>query len=321
MRPRYEMAAKSFGQLLARHRIGLVYGGAQVGLMGALADGVLSQGGEVIGVIPRALVEREIAHHELSDLYVVEDMHERKALMAELSDGFVALPGGAGTLEELFEAWTWGQLGLHEKPCGLLDVGQYFAPLQHFLDHVMREGFLRAEDRHMLIVESDPEALLERFERYTAPRTAKWKLPQGVERSGTESTCIDVLAWVCVRGGRMLATRTRGNTVFYVPGGKRRTGESDWQALAREVSEELGLALDMGTVTLFAIVQAPAHGQPKGTHVRMTCYAAEALDDISALSGRAEVEEVAWLGYCDRTRCAPAAARLLGRLHVLGQVE
>lgn len=167
-------AARDFGRLLVERDIGLVYGGAHVGLMGALADAVLGAGGEVVGVIPRALVEHEIAHRGLSELRVVANMHERKATMAEVSDGFVALPGGAGTLEELFEVWTWGQLGLHHKPCGLLDVSGYFAPLRAFLDHAASEGFLRTEHRNMLIVETEPKALLESFARYSAPVASKW---------------------------------------------------------------------------------------------------------------------------------------------------
>lgn len=314
IRPEYTVAAQDLGRVLLERGIGLVYGGAHVGLIGAVADAVLSGGGEVIGVIPRSLVEREIAHRGLTELRIVDGMHERKAVMADLADGFVALPGGAGTLEELFEVWTWAQLGLHRKPCGLLDVGGYFTGLRTFLDHATLEGFLRAEHRAMLIVEQDPAMLLERFARYTAPAIGKWARAED----------IDVLAWVCVRDSRLLATRTRGNTVFYAPGGKRQAGESDWQALSREVSEELGITLNAETLALVDVVQAPAHGQPGGTLVRMTCYAAEAvggISQISTISGRAEVAEVAWLGRSDRARCAPAVIALLERLHALGRID
>jgi 8-oxo-dGTP diphosphatase len=140
-------------------------------------------------------------------------------------------------------------------------------------------------------------------------------------RSKWEHDPIDVLAWVCVRNARMLATRTRGNTVFYAPGGKRQTGESDWEALAREVDEELGLTLAQDSLSLVTVVQAQAHGQTDGRLVRMTCYAAEPLEDVPELRGRAEVEEVAWLAYGDRARCAPAAAVLLECLHNLGHVD
>jgi hypothetical protein len=174
----YRAAASAFGELLAREHIGLVYGGASVGLMGAVADAARAHGGEVIGVIPEALVAHEVAHRGLDDLRVVGSMHERKALMAELSDAFVALPGGIGTLEELFEVWTWGQLGLHAKPCALLDVDGFYAGLSSFLDHVLEQGFLRPQHRRMLVVESDPLALLAKFHAYTPPELTRWIGPE-----------------------------------------------------------------------------------------------------------------------------------------------
>jgi uncharacterized protein (TIGR00730 family) len=174
-RPAYAQATAEVARLLAGQGIGVVYGGGHVGLMGVLADTAMAEGGEVIGVMPQALVDREIAHHRISDLRVVGSMHERKALMAELSDAFIALPGGAGTLEELFEVYTWAQLGLHRKPCALLDVEDYFAALAGFLDHAVRERFLREEHRAMLMVERDPRALIERLRNFEPGRvTAKW---------------------------------------------------------------------------------------------------------------------------------------------------
>jgi uncharacterized protein (TIGR00730 family) len=172
--PDYAQAAEELGRALAGRRVGLVYGGASVGLMGAVADAVLEAGGEVIGVIPQALVDREIAHAGVADLRIVGSMHERKALMADLSDGFVALPGGMGTLEELFEVYTWTQLGLHSKPLGLLDVRAYFAKLAAFLDHAVAERFVTVEHREMLVVESRAEALLEAFRRWRPPARSKW---------------------------------------------------------------------------------------------------------------------------------------------------
>jgi uncharacterized protein (TIGR00730 family) len=173
-RPAYLEAAHKFGRLLAERGIGIVYGGSSVGLMAALADSALDDLGDVIGVIPRVLVEREVANTSLTDLRVVDSMHQRKALMAELADGFVALPGGIGTLEEFFEVWTWGQLGMHAKPCGLLNISGYFDPLIAFLDHAVEEKFVRDVHRSMVIVESDPEMLLERFAAYVPPRVVKW---------------------------------------------------------------------------------------------------------------------------------------------------
>ncbi len=169
----YREAAVSFGRALARAGIGLVYGGASIGLMGAVADAVREGGGEVIGVIPRSLVDLEVAHTGLDDLRVVSSMHERKALMAELSDAFVALPGGIGTLEEIFEVWTWAQLGSHAKPCAFLNVRGFYGGLLQFLDHVVAEEFLKPVHRDMVLVERDPEALIEAVRSYHAPEVAK----------------------------------------------------------------------------------------------------------------------------------------------------
>jgi uncharacterized protein (TIGR00730 family) len=165
-RPAYAEAAAELARLLVADGIGVVYGGGAVGLMGVLADTVMAEGGEAIGVIPQALVDREIGHGGLSELRVVGSMHERKALMADLSDAFVALPGGMGTLEELFEVYTWSQLGLHRKPCSLLDVEGYYAGLQEFLGHAVRERFLREDHRAMLMVERDPRRLLDRLREF-----------------------------------------------------------------------------------------------------------------------------------------------------------
>jgi uncharacterized protein (TIGR00730 family) len=173
-RPDYAAATEELAQLLARRGIGVVYGGASVGLMGLLADSALAAGGEVVGVIPAALEAKEIAHTGLTDLHVVGSMHERKALMAELSDGFIALPGGSGTLEELFEVFTWSQLGLHRKACALLNVAGYYDGLEAFLDHAVRERFLRAEHRAMLLCEDTPPAVLDALERFEAPAVDKW---------------------------------------------------------------------------------------------------------------------------------------------------
>jgi uncharacterized protein (TIGR00730 family) len=170
----YANATTELAQLLARRGIGVVYGGASVGLMGSLADAALGAGGEVIGVIPAALEAKEIAHPGLTELRVVDSMHERKALMAQLSDGFVALPGGSGTLEELFEVFTWSQLGLHRKACALLNVAGYYDGLEAFLDHAVRERFLRAEHRAMLLCEDTPPAVLDALERFEPPAVDKW---------------------------------------------------------------------------------------------------------------------------------------------------
>lgn len=173
-RPEYASAAESLAQELVSRNFELVYGGANVGLMGVLADAVLGLGGRVIGVIPESLASKEVAHRGLSELRIVSSMHERKAQMAELASGFVALPGGIGTLEETFEILTWAQLGMHEKPCGLLNVAGYYDRLVEFLEHSVKERFLRDAHRGMLLVERDPKRLLDAFSRYAPPVVEKW---------------------------------------------------------------------------------------------------------------------------------------------------
>jgi uncharacterized protein (TIGR00730 family) len=172
--PAYAGSARALAQELAGRGIGLVYGGGKVGLMGVIADAVLAAGGEAIGVMPQALIEREIGHPALTELKVVSSMHERKALMAELADAFVALPGGIGTLEELIEVYTWSQLGIHDKACGVLNVRGYYDGLATFLDHAVSEGFLRPQHRAVLSVAEDPASLLDALAAYEPPRVAKW---------------------------------------------------------------------------------------------------------------------------------------------------
>jgi hypothetical protein len=172
--PAYAAATRELGRLFAREGIALVYGGGSVGLMGELADTVLSSGGEAIGVIPHALWAREVGHRGLTDLRIVDTMHERKAMMADLADAFIALPGGLGTLEEIFEIWTWAQLGLHQKPVGFLDVNGYYAPLMQFLDRGVSAKFVKPQHRAIAMIASDAEALLRRFENWQPPRVEKW---------------------------------------------------------------------------------------------------------------------------------------------------
>jgi uncharacterized protein (TIGR00730 family) len=173
----YSAAASALAKAMVERGIRLVYGGASVGIMGVVADAVLRLGGEAVGVIPEALMRKELAHAGLTELHVTPSMHSRKTLMAELADGFVALPGGIGTFEEIFEVWTWAQLGFHGKPCGLLNVAGYYDGLTAFLDHAAAEQFVRADQREMLVVEADPNALLDRFANYAPPALPKWVGP------------------------------------------------------------------------------------------------------------------------------------------------
>lgn len=173
-RPSYAIAARDLADVLVRHEIELVYGGADKGIMGVIADAVLERGGKVHGVIPKMLCDKEMAHQGLTELHVVSSMHARKSMMAALSDGFIAMPGGFGTLEEIIEIITWGQLRFHDKPCGLLNIDGYFDHLLSYLDHASAEGFLRAENRQMLLCERTATRLIQQFERYAAPHVEKW---------------------------------------------------------------------------------------------------------------------------------------------------
>ena len=173
-RPVYADAARELADVLVRHDLELVYGGADRGIMGVIADAILELGGKVHGVIPKMLCEKELAHQHLTELHVVSSMHQRKTMMAALSDGFIAMPGGYGTLEEIIEIITWGQLKFHDKPCGLLNVDGYFDHLLRYFDHATTEGFLREENRNMLLCADTAVDLVRQFETYTAPKVQKW---------------------------------------------------------------------------------------------------------------------------------------------------
>lgn len=175
---RYREAASELGRLLASRSTALVFGGGSVGLMGVIADAVLEAGGEAIGVIPRMLATKELLHPDVPDVRMVDDMHARKALMAELADAFIALPGGFGTFEELFEIVTWAQLGIHRKTTGLLNVAGYFDPLVRLIDHAVQEGFIKAKHRELIVVEERPAALLERLATHRLPPVRKWLGPE-----------------------------------------------------------------------------------------------------------------------------------------------
>jgi uncharacterized protein (TIGR00730 family) len=172
--PAYRTAALPLGHLLAERGIELVYGGGNIGLMGVLADAVLERGGSAIGVIPESLMAREVGHTGLTELRIVKSMHERKALMADLSDGFIAMPGGFGTFEEFCEVVTWSQLGIHTKPCGLLNVEGFYNPLLALFDHAVSDGFLREENRRLVLEDSDPKRLLSKMAGFVASRPEKW---------------------------------------------------------------------------------------------------------------------------------------------------
>ncbi|OLL32822.1 Rossman fold protein, TIGR00730 family [Burkholderia sp. SRS-W-2-2016] len=177
-KPVYAEAARAFGRALVEADLALIYGGGKVGLMGVIADTVMAEGGRAIGVIPELLVDKEVGHNGLTELHVVPDMHHRKKMMAELSDAFVAMPGGAGTLEELFEVFTWAQLGYHGKPVALLNTGHFYEPLFRLLQHTIDEGFMRKTYLDMLQIDADPVALIGKLQRYQPPVSDKWAVVQ-----------------------------------------------------------------------------------------------------------------------------------------------
>jgi uncharacterized protein (TIGR00730 family) len=296
-------AAAAFARRLAASGIGVVFGGGRVGLMGVVADAALAAGGEVIGVIPQHLVDREVAHIGLTRLEVVTDMHERKARMAELGDAFVALPGAAGTLEELFEVWTWGQLGLHEKPSALLDVGGFYRPLIEQLGVMAEQGYLEQAQLDALGVVADADEFLRFVGGYRHPPRKQLLMDE-----------LTSVAWLCVRDGRVLAVRSHGRDRFYLPGGKVEPGETHEQALTREVLEEIGVALT--DVRPAFTVHAPAHGQPDGTSVTMHCFHAVAVGDPAPAG---EIAELTWLAPDDRDLAAPAVQLALARIATAGR--
>ena len=241
----YADAARETGRTLARRGIALVYGGGRVGLMGVLADAALNAGGRVIGVIPQSLLEREIQHTGLSELQVVSTMHERKTKMAELADGFIALPGGAGTLEEIFEQWTWAQLGIHHKPCGFLNTNGYFDPLRQMIDGMTPEGFLRPEHASMLVFHTELAAIVDAFRDYLPP-VAKYQV--STNRNEPAHQCIRIVAaLVQDEAGHVLLVRKKGTRAFMQPGGKLQDSESHLDALERELREELSCSVQPGS--------------------------------------------------------------------------
>jgi uncharacterized protein (TIGR00730 family) len=313
----YANAAREMGRTLAARRIELVYGGGRVGLMGALADAALMAGGAVIGVMPRSLVEREIQHTSLTELHTVTTMHERKTKMAELADGFIALPGGAGTLEEIFEQWTWAQLGIHNKPCGFLNVNGYFDPLRKMIDQMASQGFLCPQYASMLVFDTEPDAILDAFRDYSPP-PSKWQAPS--DGLGPTQTVIRIVAALAQDElGRVLLVRKKGTRAFMQPGGKLQDSESHLVALERELGEELRCSVRPGSSVFLGTFAAPAANE-SNCLVEAALYGVELVGPISAAP---EIDEVAWADpYCfdeielaplTREKVLPLAARLFAR--------
>jgi uncharacterized protein (TIGR00730 family) len=301
----YADAARETGRTLARHGIALVYGGGRVGLMGVIADAALKAGGTVIGVIPQSLLEREIQQTGLSELQVVSTMHERKTRMAELADGFIALPGGAGTLEEIFEQWTWAQLGIHHKPCGFLNTNGYFDPLRRMIDRMITDGFLRPEHASMLVFHPDPTPIIDAFRDYLPP-VAKYQSSTTGNESARRRIRI-VAALVQDEAGHVLLVRKKGTRAFMQPGGKLQDPESHLDALQRELREELGCSIQPGSSCFLGTFTAPAANEV-GCLVEAALYRVTLAGAVSATS---EIEEIIWLD-CEKPngiRLAPLTSQ------------
>jgi uncharacterized protein (TIGR00730 family) len=308
---------RRFAQELARAGVDIVYGGGRVGLMGVVADAALAAGGQVIGVMPGHLVDRELAHRGLSRFEVVADMHERKARMAALADAFIALPGGAGTLEEIFEAWTWSQLGLHQKPVALLNIDGFFDALLQQLDVMAETGFLSRAQLSALGVAPTAAVFLHFVASYQPP-PRKWRggepdrsdhrPPADAVLEQPEATLTSV-GWICLREGQVLAVRSHGRDRFYLPGGKVEAGETLEQALVREVREELSLELTQPRAAFS--VQALAHGLPEPTELTMHCFYAEYIGEPRAAG---EIAELCWIDLDDTVKAAPAVQEVLRQL-------
>jgi uncharacterized protein (TIGR00730 family) len=288
--PAFARAADSVGRILAEHGVTLVYGGGSVGLMRRVADAALAAGGRVHGVITRELADREIAHPDLTELEIVDTMAQRKARMSALADAFLALPGGSGTLEEIFEQWTWSQIGLHDKPCAFLDVNGYYTPLRAFLGSAVDHGFIRAAYVDTLRFASTVAEALAGFRAFVAPER-KWA------RSGRSGEQVLRIAALVLNDpdGRTLLVRKRGTSGFMQCGGKLEPGETPRQALVREAAEELGLRLDPDAVEHLGRFRAVALNEPD-THVDADAFFLAADRAVCAgLQPDREIAELVWL--------------------------
>ncbi len=306
----HRRAAADFARRLAESGVGIVYGGGRVGLMGVVADAALAAGGEVVGVMPRHLADQEIAHPDLTRLDIVTTMHDRKARMADLADAFVALPGGAGTLEELFEVWTWGQLGLHSKPTALLDVDGFFRLLIDHLHLAVESGYINPVYLKSLGVVGDADDFLRFVTGYEHP-ARKWSdRGRGVSSDGGPRTESAMVGWIQLRGGRLLTVRGEDHNHFALPGGVVEPGETFEQALERGVKEDLGLRL----TDLRQAFSVPAQGSDPTGKDQPTMYCYHARADGSVRPGR-DIAEFRWLSASEAEYATPPVQQVLARLN------
>lgn len=266
--------------LLIRSGYNLVYGGGGMGLMGIIAERFLENGAKVIGVRPSLLIKNEETHTDVTELIVVETMQERKAKLIELSDLFIALPGGVGTLDEIIETFTLLKIGFTTKQSGILNTDGFYDNLVFQLKKMSKWGFLQEADRTKLQVAEDPRRLIE--------------LMNIKELNRRPETEIDKIAFIDIRNGKILVSKSKGKDKYYIPGGKRELNESDEETLIREVNEELSVNIDPHSIKYFGIYVAQADGKQQGVDVRMTCYEAKYLDELAASN---EIEEIDWFDY------------------------
>ncbi|MEM1136672.1 MAG: TIGR00730 family Rossman fold protein [Bacteroidota bacterium] len=271
--------AEQLSDLLIQKGYSLIYGGGKDGLMGIIANKFIAAEKEVIGIRPDKLIKDENVHSVITQLIVVKDMHERKAKMIEMSDIFIALPGGIGTLDEIIEVYTQTKIGFISKFCGILNTNDFYEGLEILLHKMVKFSFLKEEDKKALYLAKTPEALVNKILNY-----------ESIKKE------IDKIAYIKIKDGRILCAKSKGKHKFYLPGGKREEGETDEATLIRESEEELSIHIVPSTITYMGTFIAQADGKPKGVLVKMTCYSAQYKGTITACS---EIDEIKWLNYKD----------------------
>ncbi len=288
----FQASAYQLGKYFANHGIQLVYGGANVGLMGAVANGVIENGGKVIGVLPLFLRNVEIAHKNLTQLIIVESMHERKTKMNELSDGVIMLPGGFGTLEEFFEMLTWAQLGLHKKPLAILNINGFYDELLSLIQKMVRKGFLKQANQDMIMVGDNIATLIDKMKNYKAPAEGKWI--DKSQNSLIENIALPTAGLIIIKDNKLLLAYSKHKMAWYLPGGKVDIGESPRSALQREIKEELNIVLNPKLLLYYCHITAPAYGENPNIIMEQDCFLYKLDEDIQPSN---EISAVKYFDY------------------------
>lgn len=295
--------AKELCKLLIDRDFDLVYGGGKTGLMGIIANEFLNRGKEVIGVRPKKLIKDEDAYEGLTNLIVVDSMQERKSKMVDLSDVFIALPGGIGTLDEIIETFTLFKIGFIDKPSGVLNTANYYKGLEILLEEMTEKQFLTHQARAGLVIDPTPKDLLGKM---------------GIlKSSNTNKRVIDKVAFIDIRNGKILGAKSHGKDKYYIPGGKRENGESDEQTLSREIFEELSVHVIQDSIQYVGTFQAQADGKKEGVDVVMACYKADYKEELQASS---EIQEIKWLNYKDIDQVAAVDKIIFNYLQSKGEL-